>query len=124
MYLIRATMVRNNRRAGNQYERDTMNEYKELGFDNAVTSRNESRTRDAGKIDICGVYPFAPQCKYTKRQPQMWELLDSMAIEPGEIPVVHFKKNVGRGKIKEEIVAMKKEDWYEIVRMLKREDII
>ncbi len=112
-------MKRNNRRAGHKYELDIRRDYEELGYPNAKTSRNESRTRDAGKVDICGTFPYAPQVKYMQNQPDFYALLDSMVIEPGEIPLIHFKRNVGRGIMKEEIVVLKKEDWYKLVSQIK-----
>lgn len=116
--------MRNNRRAGHQFERDIASEYRELGFDEACCTRYSSRVKDDCGIDIDFVVPFAIQCKYMKNQPDFYKLLNSIKKVPTEMPIVHFKRNVGKGKPKEEIVAMKKEDFYELVRMLKTENIL
>jgi hypothetical protein len=52
-----------NRSKGNQFERDCVNQFKEAGFPKAKTSRAASRLADDCKIDIVGVFPYAPQCK-------------------------------------------------------------
>ena len=41
-----------NKRRGNDYERKIVNELKDLGFKDVVTSRKESKSTDDGKIDI------------------------------------------------------------------------
>lgn len=116
--------MRNNKRAGNQYERDIAGDYRVLGYPDACCTRYSSRVKDDCGIDIDFVVPLAIQCKYMKNQPDFYKLLDSIKKVPTEIPIVHFKRNVGKGKQKEEIVAMKKGDFYELVRMLKTENIL
>ena len=64
--------MRNNRTAGNSYERLIVNELKELGFTGVVTSRAESRNMDAKKVDVFSVegtntpLPVNIQTKNTK----------------------------------------------------------
>lgn len=114
--------MRNNRTAGNNYERETRKWY-ERWFPNAVTSRNESRTKDAGKVDIIGIAPLEVQCKYTKNYPNFYELLEEMEVG-NNYAVIHHKKNVGKGKGKEEIVVVGIDTWGEIIDMLKGNEII
>ena len=52
-------MANRNRTAGNNFERLIVNELKELGFDDVVTSRAESRNMDNRGVDIFGNnFPF------------------------------------------------------------------
>lgn len=57
-------MSNRNRTAGHNYERKVVNELKELGFNDVVTARSESRNKDNLGIDIFGdSLPFDIQCK-------------------------------------------------------------
>lgn len=115
--------MRNNRTAGNNYERTLAQEYRDLGFDKAATSRYVSRERDDAKVDLCYTVPFNVQAKYTKNYPNMFSLLDEMPKD-NNFNVIHHKKNIGVGKTPEEIVVLKKEDWFEIIKILKGNKII
>ena len=53
-------MANRNRTAGNQYERDIVNELKEHGYD-VVTTRSESRNADNAGIDVRN-YPYHTKC--------------------------------------------------------------
>ena len=106
----------NCRTKGNGYERAIVNELKDLGY-NVATSRNESRSMDAQKVDIVSLgekkLPFHVQCKSYTGAVKYWEILDEM---PDDIPPVIFhkkteKKNV-RFVTKGEFVIMKKSDFY------------
>lgn len=109
-------MTRNNRNAGNSYERTIRKEY-EQWFENPLTTRNASRVKDAGKVDIIGIEPFEAQVKYTKNYPDFYNLLDTMAVGKN-IAIVHHKKNIGKGNKTEEVVVIKKSDWYSLLDKL------
>lgn len=113
--------MRNNRNAGNSYERDLMNEFREL-FPNILTSRNASRVMDALKVDFVNTAPFNIQAKYTQNYPNFYELLNEMPQDTNYNIVVH-KKNKGKGSAKNEIVVMTKQDFIEILKLFFRENI-
>lgn len=117
-------MSNRNRTAGNNYERQLAQEYRELGWIDCTTSRYSSRKKDDAGIDLDCTIPFAIQAKYYKNQPNFSEVIDAMKIVPTEIPIVHFKRNKGKGQAKDELVIMRKEDWYEIVKWMKAEGIV
>lgn len=117
-------MSKRNRTAGLNYERDIASEYRDLGWEDACTTRYSSRQKDDAKIDIDNVKPFSPQCKYMKNQPNFSDLLNKIGNSDTEIPIVHFKRNKGKGKGKDELVVLRKEDWYEILESMKQEKIV
>lgn len=110
-------MPRNNRTAGHQFERDTVNRLKALGFENASTSRYTSRERDDAKVDLCGIDPLNVQCKYTQAI-NMHKVLKEMPTEENNYNLVyHKRKNQGT------VVAMSLSDWEEILGILLEEKI-
>jgi hypothetical protein len=113
-----------NRRAGHTYERQLAEEYRELGYLDCTTSRYSSRKKDDWGIDLDCTIPFCVQAKYYKNQPNFSEVIDDMRVLPDEIKLVHFKRNKGKGQKKDELVILKKEDWYTIVKWLKEAKIV
>lgn len=67
----------NNRRRGHTWELETIHHLKEI-FPRAVSSRQESRSRDAEKVDICYTEPFNFQCKLHTQRLDYPEILRSM----------------------------------------------
>jgi hypothetical protein len=55
-----------NRQKGHEFEREIAEDFRTVGFPKAKTSRAASRLADDCKIDIVGVFPYAPQCKNTQ----------------------------------------------------------
>ena len=82
---------RNNRTAGHAWERECLNLLKHL-FPNAKTSRNESKTRDDQKVDLCFTEPYNIQCKTTNTNLDYEAILKSMPDEPTNINVIFHKK--------------------------------
>jgi len=77
-------MSSRNRRAGHNWERECMKILKSL-FPNVVTSRSESRSRDALKIDLIneneyenGILPVEFQCKTTSSGLNYRKYLDEL----------------------------------------------
>jgi hypothetical protein len=105
------------RNKGHQFERDIVNELKELGFD-CSTSRYSSKEMDDKCVDIVGTPPFHIQCKAWKSAPNLHTELKKMP-DDGNYNVI-FHKRPRKGTI----VAMTKEDFYCIIEMLKNEKII
>lgn len=49
---------------GHTLERETVSDFRDLlGYSKAKTSRAASKLADDCKIDVVGIFPFAPQCK-------------------------------------------------------------
>jgi hypothetical protein len=69
-------IMNRNRTAGNTYERYICNLLKTI-FPNVLTSRNESRTMDAKKVDLVNTEPYHFQIKLTKSFPGV-DILDEM----------------------------------------------
>lgn len=67
----------NNRRRGHGWELETIHHLKEI-FPRAVSSRQESRSRDAAKVDICYTEPFNFQCKLSTQKVDYHDILESM----------------------------------------------
>ena len=119
--------MRNNRTAGHNYERQIVNELLELGFEDIVTSRAESRNMDNRGVDIFQnindsgpfkVLPIHIQCKNYKGYPKYEEILESELLPKGK-PTVIFHKKTKKAKSKfvtqGEFVIMKKSDFYNLI---------
>lgn len=107
--------MRNNRRAGHSYERDIMNELKEF-FPKVLTSRYASREMDDQKVDLVNTGDFNIQCKYTKRPPDAHTILEEMPKDKINL-IFHKKPKVGGGE-KKELVILKKEEFYKLLKIL------
>lgn len=112
-----------NKRAGSDYERSLRLDYQEMGWKNCETSRYANRSLDDKGVDLCFTNPFNVQAKYQKNTPNIEKVLDSMPDDTN-YNIIHWKKNVGKGKGKKEYVIMAKEDWYDILLSAIREGII
>lgn len=109
----------NVRRIGHNYERKIAKELRDLGFPRAATTRATSRIMDDAKIDINGV-SYNIQCKAVKTGLNVFLVLDEME---GAIPkLVPERENyvnvVFHKKDADEVVVLRKEDWYLIVKKL------
>lgn len=82
---------RNNRTAGNNFERQCVIDMRGIGFGKAVTSRAESRNMDAKKVDICYTEPFYFQCKNMVGNINYEEILNEMPSEDMINIVLHKK---------------------------------
>lgn len=107
-----------NRTRGLSYERSIASQFRELGWEKACTSRYASRMKDDQKIDLCFTEPFNIQCKATDKCVNYKKIMDEMHQD--ENWNVIFNKLTGKG----EFVIMSKEDFYDIIQSLKREQII
>lgn len=68
------------RRKGHNYERTVVKYFKDLGFDQAKTSRLGSRLLDSAKVDICDI-PFNVQCKAVEAHIDYYKLTDEIRTE-------------------------------------------
>lgn len=109
----------NVRRIGHNYERKIAKELRDIGFTRAATSRATSRIMDDAKIDINGV-TYNIQCKAVKTGLNVFSVLDDMELTiPKLVPEREDYINiVFHKKEKDEVVVLRKEDWYLIVKKL------
>jgi hypothetical protein len=110
----------NNRTRGNGYERTIANELRELGFEDVVTSRAESRNMDNRGVDLFGdSLSFHIQCKNSINYPKISELLNSELL-PTDKPLAIFHKKTKKAKVnfisEGEYVYLKKEDFYKLIK--------
>lgn len=114
-----ATRGKSARKKGNNYEVQIAKELREYQlFPNAVTARSESRNTDAKKIDLCFTEPFNIQCKFVEKSKLPHDILAEMPDDSNYN--VLFDKRSRKG----EVVCMFKEDFYEILEMLIRNQIL
>ena len=109
----------NVRRIGHNYERKIAKEFRDMGFHRAATSRATSRIMDDAKIDINGV-PYNIQCKAVKTGLNVFTVLDDMeSCIPKMVPERDVYVNVVFHKKEgEEVVVLRKEDFYRIIKKL------
>ena len=60
-------MANRNRTAGHDWEREVIKDLKDIGYSEAVSSRQASRETDNAGIDICNTDNLAIQCKNTAK---------------------------------------------------------
>ena len=109
----------NGRNKGNSYERQLAKEFREFGFEDCKTSRYESKMLDDMKVDLTNTGIFNVQAKAVERlSPTYHEILSSMPKDTNYNVIFHKRNRKG------EVVVMTKEDFYEIMEMLIKLDII
>lgn len=114
-------MANTNRNRGNNYERQIVNELKDLGFESVVTSRSESRNLDNKKVDIFDPednFPYYIQNKAYQNYPKLHELIDGEDVCKKKPLMVFHKKVVKKGTrfyTEGEYVSMKKEEFYKLL---------
>ena len=106
------------RTRGNSYERQVAEEMRELGWKKCCTSRAESRNKDSEGIDLCNTTPLNIQCKCLNIFKNPIEPLSKMPSNNGYYNVI-FMKVVHKG----EYVVLSKQDFYDMLEVLKTEDI-
>lgn len=86
------------RRKGHNYERTVVKYFKDLGFEQAKTSRLGSRILDSAKVDICDI-PFNVQCKAVESHIDYYKLTDEIQSELHKLlpqredyPIIIFHK--------------------------------
>lgn len=72
--------MKNNKSRGNTFERYVVNKLKEIGFDEAATSRFASKKLDDAKVDIFGM-PVNIQTKTLSTKPDIPAILSSMPLD-------------------------------------------
>lgn len=107
-------MANRNRDAGHKFELDILSKLKDL-FPGILTSRNESRTKDAQKIDFCNTDAYQFQAKLTKNFPGV-DILDQMP--EGKNIIIWGKTEKAKTNFvkKGEYVIMKFETFKELIK--------
>lgn len=105
------------RQRGHQYERDVVNELKDMGF-TAKTSRAQSKNRDDLGVDIVTNAPFNIQCKCLNTFKSPVHVLSRMPEERKHNIVM--MKVVNRGQY----VVMSKESFYKLLTTIKKKRIL
>jgi len=115
-------MANRNRTAGHKFERDVVNYLKDIGFQDAVTSRMESKAMDDAGVDLCNTPGFHIQCKCTSPNPNYHELLKKMPDD--EIRAIFHRKTVkssgGKFMVKGEYVTVHLEDFLKMMKRYQR----
>lgn len=108
----------NARKKGHAYELDIRDWFKELGWNDAVSSRSESKNMDDKGVDLCYTAPFNAQMKAVEKLGSIHDILAKMPNDSNYNVVFHKKNRKGT------IVAMTIEDFKEILQMLITNQII
>jgi len=93
------TNGKRNRQAGHSLERTLAGVFRDIGFPHVVTTRSESRSRDAQKIDLMnreervnGRLPYNVQAKNSTLHLKYAKLLEEIPDVPGVMNVVIHKQ--------------------------------
>jgi hypothetical protein len=101
-----------NRNKGHRWELTVLAMLKPI-FPKVVTSRNESRTEDAKKIDLVNTGDLAVQCKNYATTPNFVKIFEEM--DAGDrSKVIFYKNNKYRGD-KGELVVMQAKDFVDML---------
>ena len=112
-------MAVNGRKKGIGYELATIKKMKELGFEEAVSSRSESKRTDDAGVDICYTFPFQVQCKAVEKLPTSYHaILKGMPNNAGINVLMHKKNREGT------VVSLNEKDFYKIVKVLMDKNLL
>lgn len=108
----------NARNVGCVYERQIRLELIDLGWVNCQTSRYASKMTDDANVDFVNTKPFNIQAKRWKSAPSYCDVLKSMPQDDNYNIIFHKRPNKG------EVIVMEKGTFYELIEMLKNNQII
>lgn len=127
------TPGKRNRTAGSNWERELVKFFRELNFPHVVTTRSESRARDARKIDLMneeertnGQFVFNVQAKNATGHLKYAKILSEMPTETGIINLIAHKqteKTNERFLPKGKFVIMHLDDFEKVVQLLNKHNI-
>ncbi len=130
------TPGKRNRNAGSNWERELVKFFRELNFPHVVTTRSESRARDARKIDLMneqertnGQFMFNVQAKNATGHLKYAKVLSEMPTEEGVINVVMHKQTEktetsGRFLPKGKFAIMHMEDFEKLIKLFNKHGIV
>lgn len=101
----------NSRKKGIAYEIELAKKFRDNGYKDCVTSRNESKRLDDSKVDLCFTGNWLVQAKAVEKlSPPLHDILSSM---PKGDKIVFWKKNR-----KGSVVCMEEELFWKINRII------
>ncbi len=102
---------RSARQKGHGFEREIAQLFRELGWTQCLTSRNESKTKDDKGVDLCFTDPWNVQCKAVESlSPSLHVIIKEMPQDDKSNVVFHKKNKQGT------IVAMSLESFIKIIK--------
>lgn len=109
------------RTKGHNYETKIVRELKELGFENVVTSRSESKSMDDNKVDIIDKDNHLPcqlQLKCTQSIPSYFKIRSESTVNPEEFVIIWSKQEKREVNIVSvgEAVIMDKNLFYKLIK--------
>jgi len=109
------------RTKGHSYETKIVKELKELGFQNVVTSRSESKAMDDNKVDIIdkdNLLPAKLQLKCTQSIPSYFKIRSESTVNPEEFVIIWSKQEKREVNIVSvgEAVIMDKKLFYKLIK--------
>lgn len=116
--------MKNNKRRGSTWERTIVSYLKDMGYEESVTCRAESKSRDDAKVDICNLPGWNIQAKtlHTPIHPE--KILPTMPNEEENINVIFYKKTRKSGQrflSEGEYAILRLEDFLNIMKKIKDE---
>lgn len=95
---FRSYAARKSKQKGSNWEYELRDKFKELGYEDCITSRGESKNMDNSKIDIISnSLPFYCQAKNTTNTPSYFNISDACPYKDKPF-VVCWKKSDEQGK--------------------------
>jgi hypothetical protein len=121
------TNGKRNKNAGHSWEREIVNDLKEMGYPHVVTTRSESRGRDAQKIDVMnkdegenGRLPYNIQAKSLSKTAPYPKLLAELPIVKNVINVIFHKQtkanDSGRFMTQGKFAILSLTDFYQMIK--------
>lgn len=115
-----------NRQAGHGFEREIVNELKDLGYPSLVTSRAESRNMDNRGVDIFDngleggpEFPYYIQNKTMVNQPNFHKLITAETLPTNKPTIVFYRQTEKAGKRfmkRGDYVVMDKKTFYNLIK--------
>lgn len=105
---------------GNNYELQIVNELKQIGYEDCVSSRSESKRMDNDKIDIVSDdLPVYVQCKCTKNTPSYHKIEEDCPRKDKPFVIFWNRQEVKEGNVNMssagEVVFVPKEFFYKLL---------
>ena len=111
-------MSARSRRKGARFERQIAKRLREIGI-SAERNITETRTGNAGDIDLPSHVPLVLQCKVGARPPIYRAIAEAEAVaESTDYPVAIVKRDGAGGRKADELAVMRLDDWLEFVEKL------
>ena len=109
------------RNKGHSYETKIAKELRELGFENVVTSRSESKAMDDNKVDLIdkdNKLPCKIQLKATQSIPSYFKIRSESTVNPEEFVIIWSKQEKREVNIVSvgEAVIMDKALFYKLIK--------